>query len=278
MARAVFINAILNGKLGGTVYANNKGGAYVRTHVIPTNPRTQQQTKTRANFSNSSKLWGTLDAGQKAAWDSYAVSFFSPKRRKIGVTYSGFSAFQSLNNSFAQASAATRVAKLTAPTGITLTKAWGTTPSTAITGLFGGNITDASHNIYTQTLGACTLNTAASFSAIIQFSANLPTAGPVFTDTGSGRKVGYVFYGNLPNKVNPSDTICLGSCPPISGVSGWSGSHNAMTLVFEDGDFDLNTRKIWYAEGNTLIVTGYAISEAGEFALIGSSQVTVAAP
>lgn len=58
------------GKLGGQVFSKNKGGAYVRTKVTPTNPQTAAQTTARSLFASISSAWSSLTAAQIAAWNN----------------------------------------------------------------------------------------------------------------------------------------------------------------------------------------------------------------
>lgn len=53
------------------VYSTWKGRAYVRRHVIPSNPKTAEQTLTRSVFSYLNRLWSYLPAGATAAWQLY---------------------------------------------------------------------------------------------------------------------------------------------------------------------------------------------------------------
>ena len=49
------------GKLGGQVFSKNKGGAYVRTKVTPSNPQTIAQTTRRALFA---AIWSEAGGGR----------------------------------------------------------------------------------------------------------------------------------------------------------------------------------------------------------------------
>jgi hypothetical protein len=64
------------GKLGGQVFSKNKGGAYVRTKVTPTNPQTTFQTGVRTLFALFSQQWSGLSDAARSAWDG-AVSNWS---------------------------------------------------------------------------------------------------------------------------------------------------------------------------------------------------------
>jgi hypothetical protein len=69
-----------SGKLGGHVFSKNRGGAYVRTKVIPLNPDTTYQQNARYLLSNFSKAWSGLTLAQIAAWNA-AVSAFAKNDR-----------------------------------------------------------------------------------------------------------------------------------------------------------------------------------------------------
>ena len=64
------------GKLGGQVFSKNRAGAYIRTKVTPTNPRSMAQTVVRANFAVFTQGWSALTLALIAAWNS-AVSSWS---------------------------------------------------------------------------------------------------------------------------------------------------------------------------------------------------------
>lgn len=69
------IAAAISGSVGGTVFSRNRGGAYMRTRVIPTNPNTPAQQTVRALMSQLAVLWtSVLSASQREAWDAYALA------------------------------------------------------------------------------------------------------------------------------------------------------------------------------------------------------------
>jgi len=65
----------MSGKLGGHVFATNKGGAYMRTKTTPNNPQTSYQSAVRATFAQISSAWSSLTAAQRASWNSAVDSF-----------------------------------------------------------------------------------------------------------------------------------------------------------------------------------------------------------
>jgi len=66
-----------SGKLGGHVYAKNRGGNYVRTKATPLNPQTSYQTAVRNTFTTLAQSWRTLTQTQIAAWNSAVTQFQS---------------------------------------------------------------------------------------------------------------------------------------------------------------------------------------------------------
>ena len=63
-----------SGKLGGHVYSKNRGGNYIRTNKVPSNPRTAAQILARSRFGQASAGWKGLSEIQRAAWAEFAVN------------------------------------------------------------------------------------------------------------------------------------------------------------------------------------------------------------
>lgn len=63
------------GKLGGQVFSKNRGGAYVRTKVTPSNPRTLTQMESRSALGVTSSAWNGLTDSQRASWNSAVDEF-----------------------------------------------------------------------------------------------------------------------------------------------------------------------------------------------------------
>lgn len=62
-----------SGSVGGTTYASNQGGLYMRARSIPTNPNTSFQQSYRQFFKTVMNAWtNTLTAAQRTAWSVYA--------------------------------------------------------------------------------------------------------------------------------------------------------------------------------------------------------------
>lgn len=62
------------GKLGGQVASKNRAGAYIRTKVTPSNPRTSFQSTVRQNLAILSKSWHMLPEKLRNSWNAAADS------------------------------------------------------------------------------------------------------------------------------------------------------------------------------------------------------------
>jgi hypothetical protein len=60
------------GSIGGMTMSKNRAGYYLRARVVPSNPRTPQQSAIRQGLSGLSQTWQALTAAQQSAWGTYA--------------------------------------------------------------------------------------------------------------------------------------------------------------------------------------------------------------
>jgi hypothetical protein len=58
-----------SGKIGGHVASKNRGGAYLRTKVTPTNPNSPAQAGARALLASLSTGWSELSEAQRDSWN-----------------------------------------------------------------------------------------------------------------------------------------------------------------------------------------------------------------
>ena len=58
------------GKLGGQVFSKNRSGAYVRTKVTPSNPRSMAQMSSRSILGSLSVMWNSLTLEKVSAWNA----------------------------------------------------------------------------------------------------------------------------------------------------------------------------------------------------------------
>lgn len=67
--------AKMSGKLGGTVFAHNRGGAYARNWSVPTDPATDFQLVLRNAMRTLVVAWTEeLTANEIASWETYAAN------------------------------------------------------------------------------------------------------------------------------------------------------------------------------------------------------------
>lgn len=91
------------GKMNGVVYSRNKGGAYARNKVSPTQPRTPAQLAVRNSMSLNAKAWsGTLTDAQRGAWAMFAQA--NPRTNVFGasIILSGLAMYNALNQVLSQ--------------------------------------------------------------------------------------------------------------------------------------------------------------------------------
>jgi hypothetical protein len=92
----------ISGRVGGVVFARNRGGAYVRNGPAPVQPRTLYQTAVRNALSTASSAWDSITEEQRTAWSEWAK--LNPVKNRIGesVTLQGNAAFVQLNSRLAR--------------------------------------------------------------------------------------------------------------------------------------------------------------------------------
>lgn len=77
MAKILFTAflADMRGKVNGTVFSKNRGGAYARTKVTPSNPQTSAQNLVRSRLTGFSQGWRGLTQAGRDAWNAAVGSF-----------------------------------------------------------------------------------------------------------------------------------------------------------------------------------------------------------
>lgn len=72
MAKVKFSALIseMRNKLNGSVFARNRGGAYLRNKVTPVNPQTAAQVLARARLTQFAQSWRSLTQAQRDAWNA----------------------------------------------------------------------------------------------------------------------------------------------------------------------------------------------------------------
>lgn len=95
-----FLDSI-SGKVNGSVFSRNKGGAYVRGKGVVSNPQSLAQSAVRAVFGAISQAWRGLTENQRDAWNAASANFPYQNRLGDAKTLSGFALHQKLNNNLA---------------------------------------------------------------------------------------------------------------------------------------------------------------------------------
>jgi len=84
----------IRGKVGGSVFSRNKGGAIMRVYAKPTNANSQSQRNQRNNFRSMSGTWNALTAVQRQMWESFAKNGFNPLLKTNTGNISGVNAMK----------------------------------------------------------------------------------------------------------------------------------------------------------------------------------------
>ena len=88
----------IRGSIGGTTFARNAGGNYIRARMKPTNKRSALQTARRAQVSYLTKEWSaTLTDTQRGDWRAYAAGTTWTNRLGQTIEINGLAAFLRLN-------------------------------------------------------------------------------------------------------------------------------------------------------------------------------------
>lgn len=81
----------LSGSIGGSTFARNRFGNYVRARTTPVNPNTAQQVVVRSILSELAVRWSsTLTPAQRAAWENYADNIVMQNRLSDNITLTGY--------------------------------------------------------------------------------------------------------------------------------------------------------------------------------------------
>lgn len=105
----------VSGRIGGTIFAHNRGGMYVRNGTKPSIVTTPSAQEFKAILGTVSKLWNNLSAAQIAAWNTYAAN--NPQKNRLGrqISLTGQNFFIKLNSRLLYAKAPSIALPPTAP-------------------------------------------------------------------------------------------------------------------------------------------------------------------
>ena len=97
--RAPLHSIDLRGRLAdGFVAGDWKGISWMRTFVMPAQPRTTRREQVWKNFPKVTRAWAGLTDAERAQWEAFAVSV-KPQNKTLGRegNWSGFDAYVSVN-------------------------------------------------------------------------------------------------------------------------------------------------------------------------------------
>lgn len=281
MAKVTFLNGILSGKLGGTIYAHNKGGYYVRQFSKPTNPKTGAQVALRTSFNQALQAWHSLSPEQKAQWNNYAVTNFKAKSPVVRTVYSGFMAFCSLRATAINAQRVFRVATMTTPPATLTFEDFAPPTGEPPASSFGAGIQTKTGAPLSLTLQSATLSAANAALDLTFLLESIQIAGPLFLDPIGNEPVGFAAFMSLPQQqegmfIHKDNLTNVGSIKPLEVGEGWV-SGLTFTLRCMDLDFDIAAHKLWCVENDFVRITAFTVGKSGQTQPCGSCGVTVGA-
>lgn len=105
----------VSGRIGGTIFAHNRGGMYVRNGTKPITVTTETASEFKAILGVASQMWTNLTPAQIAAWSTYAAN--NPVKNRLGrqISLTGQNYFIKLNTRLLYANANTIALPPTAP-------------------------------------------------------------------------------------------------------------------------------------------------------------------
>lgn len=87
----------IRGSAGGSVFARNGGGAYMRNKVTPLNPQSVNQTNVRSLFGQISQAWSQLTQAERNGFNNAVDSYGQTDIFGDEQVLSGKALFQKLN-------------------------------------------------------------------------------------------------------------------------------------------------------------------------------------
>lgn len=92
------------GSVGGSTYARNRFGMYIRQKSMPVNPMTSRQVAVRSIMSQLTVAWSqTLTAAQRTAWNSYGSNVQMTDKLGDPIYLTGFNHYLRSNIPILQA-------------------------------------------------------------------------------------------------------------------------------------------------------------------------------
>ena len=144
MAKFKGLLGSLSGSVANATFSSNRGGAYLRQRVAPTNPQTLRQQAARAALTTLSSGWRALSSTQRAEWDAWAAAHPGTDRLGNTINYTGHQMYVALNARLLDAAAspiatAPTAAAPTAPLSAAVTRTTETAVAVSLSAPGAGN-------------------------------------------------------------------------------------------------------------------------------------------
>jgi hypothetical protein len=283
MARVTFMNAIVSGKVGGTVYAHNKGGSYMRILRRPTNPKSVSQVQARGSFGSGSNIWRACTAAQRAAYNTFATTFFNPLKARPGVLYSGQQSANALSTACIASDLLIRTTVMKIAT-VTSTNTYGVFAALTDPPAYrlAANIASSTGAPLNLALKSATLKKDGTATFTLNAD-NTIAVQPAFNNPGQTEKIGFGLYMSNPfgggqSFVTNKFYKFIGSTGPVltSTVTIITPSP-VIEIDFTGTELVPGNMKTWITIGNKVRLTAVMISASGQQTDIGSIDFTVVA-
>lgn len=285
MAKVIYMNGILSGKLGGLVYAFNKAGNYVRTFRKPTQPNTVAQLENRALFTQATTGWHALADTTKGLWNQFAITFFKSKFNPPGVAHSGFTAFVSLNNQVLNGQVKGKDPTISQPLGATADGLPFIVNDLPPTNQLSAQILDDVGAPLSFTVNAVDVVTTGGKCGITLNFGRIIGTGPTpdppeFKDAIGNVPVGFAVILSKPLSQaeqyveNPDIALCT-LIKPLDEITDWAARDN-ITIA---GEFcpEFYTRKLQYRAGDIVQAKVYMVGQNGMTQPVGAAITTITA-
>ncbi len=279
MAKVIFINAILSGKLEGTIYARNKAGYYIKGYTMPLDPATSAQQANRSRFSSAASTWHAMTDAAKALWNDYGAQYWVGKYHDGSSPVSGFNAFVSLYNSALFCQARKRVNTVLVPPALVV--AFGDYVPTLVapTGAMSGNIKNHGGGPLPLILTSCSIDAA---TGVVTSDFRFPfvqTQAPIFQDPVTDDPVGIIIQ--ISNTITQNQEFVSNPIlqtvniipPPTISSETFTGNH----ITFEAAGADMGEGgyKTFIQENNIVQASAYLAGQSGAQKPLGSVLLTV---
>lgn len=231
----------ISGKLNGTVFAKNKGGAYMRSKSTVLNPRTLAQQAVRAIFGSLSQAWRDLTPEEQDAWNSATANY--PYQNRLGEAkqLTGKALFQKLNQNLLGVGIAVRTAPA-APGDVIGISAWPTKLSIDINGSVMAFVGDLAQTLTedqafvleaTPPLSTGVTNANTQFRKIATASKTSGSSSVANTDFDQGPTTLYDLYEQVHGSPIEGAKIFI-RIKPVNVRTGQDGPYASQSTVVVD--------------------------------------------